>query len=235
MIAWAIGLFILGASYGSVLGDLESFIKDNEMLANLLKPVEGFSLTEQFITMLMSIMAMISTIPALMAMLKIIGEEKKNRTEQLLALAVSRTRLLGSSFIVSIVVAFVMLSLTAIGMWSASIAVMDDGIALGTLYGAAIVYLPAMWIMIGIAVLLGGIAPKLTGLSWIYLLYSFIVVYLGGLLQFPEWLGKLSPFGQIPKLPVEDMDFMRASILTIIAGVITAVGFIGYNKRDIQG
>ena len=36
MIAWAIGLFILGASYGSVLGDLESFIKDNEMLADLL-------------------------------------------------------------------------------------------------------------------------------------------------------------------------------------------------------
>ena len=54
----------------------------------------------------------------------------------------------------SIVVAFVMLSLTAIGMWSASIAVMDDGIALGTLYSAAMVYLPAMWIMIGIAVLL---------------------------------------------------------------------------------
>ena len=73
-------------------------------------------------------MAMISTIPALMAMLKIIGEEKKNRTEQLLGLAVSRTRLLGSSFVVSIVVAFVMLSLTAIGMWSASTAVMDDGI-----------------------------------------------------------------------------------------------------------
>ena len=32
IIAWAIGLFILGASYGSVLGDLESFFKDNEML-----------------------------------------------------------------------------------------------------------------------------------------------------------------------------------------------------------
>ena len=61
------------------------FLKDNEMLAELLTPVEGFSLTEQFITMLMSIMAMISTIPALMAMLKIIGEEKKNRTEHLLS------------------------------------------------------------------------------------------------------------------------------------------------------
>ena len=119
--------------------------------------------------MLMSIMAMISTIPALMAMLKLIGEEKKNRTEHLLARAVSRTRLMGSSFVVSIVVAFVMLSLTAIGMWSASIAVMDDGIAFGTLYGAAIVYLPAMWIMIGIAVLLSRYCTEINGLELVIL------------------------------------------------------------------
>ncbi|MEG0260207.1 MAG: ABC transporter permease, partial [Lysinibacillus sp.] len=51
LIAWAIGIFILGASYGSVLGDLESFIKDIDMMGELLAPVEGFSLTEQFITM----------------------------------------------------------------------------------------------------------------------------------------------------------------------------------------
>ena len=31
------------------------------------------------------------------------------------------------------------------------------------------------------------------GLTWLYLGYSFIVVYLGGLLQFPEWMGKYRP------------------------------------------
>ncbi|MBS4179065.1 ABC transporter permease [Lederbergia citrea] len=231
LIAWSIGLFLLGASYGSVFGDLDSFFENIDILT----PVEGFSLTEQFITMLMSIMAMLSTIPALMAMLKLIGEEKKNRTEHLLSRAVSRTQLMGSSFLVSFVVAFVMPSLAAIGLWSAASAVMDDGIAFGTLYGAAMVYLPAIWIMIGIAVLVAGVAPKLTGLIWLYLTYSFVVVYLGGLLQFPKWLGKLSPFGQIPKLPVEDMDFPKAFMLTIIAIVITVIGFIGYNKRDIEG
>ena len=85
------------------------------MLAELLTPIEGFSLTDQFITMLMSIMAMLSTVPALMAMNKLIGEEKKNRTEHLLGRAVSRTRLMVSSYVVSIVTSFVMLSLAAIG------------------------------------------------------------------------------------------------------------------------
>ena len=235
LIAWAIGMFVLGASYGSVLGDLESFFTDNEMLQGLISPTGDFSLTEQFMTMLMSIMAMISTIPAIMAMNKLIGEEKKNRTEHLLARAVSRTRLIGSSFVVSIATSFVMLSLAAIGLWSAGNAVMEEGLALGRLYGAAMVYLPAMWIMIALAVLLTGLLPKFTGLSWIYLLYSFIVVYLGGLLQFPEWMGNLSPFGQVPQIPVEDMDFMKVIVLSTIAIVVTILGFIAYNKRDIHG
>src|SRR6185437_2867871 len=139
LIAWGIGMFILGASYGSVFGELESFFGDNEMLAELLAPIEGFSFTDQFIMMLMSIMAMLSTVPALMAMNKLIGEEKKNRTEHLLGRMVSRTRLMGSLFVVSIVTSFVMLSLAAIGLWSAGNAVMAEGLAFGTLYGAAMI------------------------------------------------------------------------------------------------
>ena len=102
-------------------------------------------------------------------------------------------------------------------------------------YSAAMVYLPAMWIMIGLAVLLIGIAPKVTSLIWLYLLYSFVVVYLGGLLKFPEWMRNLSPYGHVPQLPVEDPDFYDVSLLTIIAVVFVVVGFIGYTKRDIEG
>jgi ABC-2 type transport system permease protein len=112
---------------------------------------------------------------------------------------------------------------------------MDEGVAFGTIFSAAMVYLPAMWIMIGIAVLFTGFAPKLSGLTWLYLTYSILVVYLGGMLQFPEWMAKLTPFGHIPKLPVEDMDFMKVSMLTIIAILLLAAGFLGYNKRDIRG
>ncbi|WP_172370879.1 ABC transporter permease [Sporosarcina jiandibaonis] len=235
LIAWGIGMFILGASYGSVFGELETFFGDNEMLAELIAPIEGFSLTDQFIPMIMSIMAMLSTIPALMAMNKLIGEEKKNRTEHMLGRAVSRTRLIASSLVVSIVTSFVMLSLAAIGLWSAGNAVMEEGLEFGTLYGAAMVHLPAMWMIIGLAALFIGAVPKFIGLTWLYLIYSFIVVYLGGLLQLPDWLGNLSPFGQIPNIPVEDMDYMKVSILVVIAMFAAVIGFVGYNRRDIEG
>ncbi|PGZ15445.1 ABC transporter permease [Bacillus cereus] len=235
IIAWGIGLFILGASYGSILGDLESFFANNEMMAKMLTPVEGFSLTEQFLSTLMKVITMMCTIPPLMAMFKLKGEEKQNRTEHLLSRATSRSQVMGSYFIVSIISGFVMLSLAAIGLALAGNAVMKETISFSTFYSAAIVYLPAMWIMIGVAILFIGFAPKFSGLTWVYLTYSFFVIYLGGLFQLPKWMSNLTPFGYIPRLPVEEVDFVKFSILVVVAIVLMVLGFVGYNKRDIHG
>ncbi|WP_342599778.1 ABC transporter permease [Psychrobacillus sp. FSL H8-0483] len=235
LIAWAIGLFLLGASYGSVLGDLESFFKDVEMMEALITPVEGFTLTEQFIPMLMTVIAMFCTVPALLVVFKLKGEEKKNYTEHILSRAVSRSRTMGSYFIISIVTSIVMLLLAVLGLWFSSVVVMEDAISFSTIFKAAMVYLPAIWTMIGLAVFLVGFRPTNTSITWLYFIYSFIVVYLGALLQFPDWLRNLSPYGHIPQLPVEEMDFMAVSVLLIIAIVLSIFGFITYNKRDILG
>ncbi|MGM0875687.1 MAG: ABC transporter permease [Bacillota bacterium] len=235
IIAWAIGMYVLGASYGSVFGDLESFFSNNEMMTDLLTPVEGLSLTEQFLSMLMSVISMICTVPALMFMLKLKGEEKKNRIEHLLSRAVSRIKVIGSYLLLSMIFGFVMLFLALIGLWSAATSVMNDAIPFTMMFEAAMVYLPAIWMMIGLAVLLVGLFPEFTSLTWLYLGYSFLVVYLGGLLQFPEWMRKLSPFGQIPQLPVEEMNFLKVFTLTCLAVVLMVIGFIGYRKRDITG
>jgi ABC-2 type transport system permease protein len=48
-------------------------------------------------------------------------------------------------------------------------------------------------------------------------------------------MGRLSPFGHIPKLPVEDFDFAKISLLVVLAAGLMLAGFIGYNKRDLQG
>jgi len=235
IIAWVIGMLLLGLSYGSVLGDVESFFAGVELLESMLTPAGGLTVAEIFLAMIMSICVLISTIPVLMTMLRLKGEETRNRTEHLLGRAVSRTTLLGSYFLVSLIAGFVMLLSVVFGLWSAGNAVIEGGLAISMLIKAAMVYLPAVWIMLGATVLIYGIAPKFTGFVYLYLLFSFIVVYLGALLQFPAWLVHLSPFGLIPQIPVEDMNGMVVTIMTIIAFVLTIAGFIGYGKRDIQG
>lgn len=218
-------MFILGASYGSVMGDLETYIENLDLMQAILPAGEGFTLTEQFIPMLMSVISMVSAIPVLLMLLRLAAEERHNRTEPLLARAVSRSRLMGSYLAISVIVSPLLQLL----------AVMEEPLPLGMLLNAAMVYLPAMWVMIGPAILLIGILPQGTGLTWLYLGYSFFVVYLGSILQVPEWMATLSPFGHIPQLPVEDVDFVRLSVLTLIAMALTVIGFRGYRTRDIQG
>ncbi|MFE4522416.1 ABC transporter permease [Cytobacillus firmus] len=234
IISWAIGMFVLGASYGSVLGDLESFFSENEAMKQLLKPTEGITLVEQFIPMLMIVISLMATIPPVMAMNKLRGEEKKERIVHLLSRAVSRTKLLGSYFVISVINGFLMISLAALGLWAAGNSVVEGGLSFGMIFGAALSYYPAMLVMISLAVFLIGFLPKFTGLIWLYVLYSFIVLYLGGLFQFSDWIGSLSPFGHVPQAPIEEFTIVPLLLLCLAAGVLALAAFIGFNSRDIE-
>ena len=233
LVAWAFGMILLGASYGSVLGDLESFFSDIELMQDLLVQTEGFSLTEQFIPMLMSVMAIIGSIPVLMAILKLKAEEKNGRLEHVVGRAVPRNRLMGSYLLLSLFVSVVMLALAALGLGGVGNAMMEDDLSLGMFFSAALAYLPAVWVMIGIAALLIGWAKGLAGFIWLYLIFSFAVVYLGELLQFPEWVDKLSPYSHVPRIPIEDADYGSAAVLTGIAVILMITALIGYSNRDI--
>ena len=112
---------------------------------------------------------------------------------------------------------------------------MDGSLTFLDIFGSALVYLPAIWIVIGLAILLIGVAPKVTGLVWFYVIFCFIVVYLGGILDFPEWLKNVSAFDRIPQIPAENMNVMSMVALVLIFVMMMIIGFIGYNKRDISG
>lgn len=233
IIAWAIGMYILGVSYGSVFADFDSFFEGNEMMQELLIAAEGFSLVEQFIPMLLTVMAIASTIPALLIILKLKGEENKRRVEPILAASISRPTLLGAYVILSVVVGIVVLALSVIGIWSAGAIVMEEGLEFNMILGGAMAYIPAMLVMVGVAVLLIGCLPRLAGFVWLYLGFSFFVVYLGGILQIPEWTSNLSPFGYIPQLPIDEMSYGAVSALTGIALFLVVIGLIGYRRRDV--
>lgn len=234
IIVWTATIFILAAAYGSIFGDMESFIAGNELLSSIISADSGLSYTEQFATFLMAIMAMVSTIPILSFMLRARSQEKTGFAENVLTKAVSRGRQLGAYFSIAFVSTFVMQFLTAFGFWSVGSIVMEEAISFGTFFQAAFAYLPAMWVMLGVAMLLIAYLPGKTVLAWLYFGYSFLTMYLGSFAQFPEWAQKISPYGHVPKIPVEEMNAAALIALSGIAAVMVALGFIGYRKRDMQ-
>ncbi|MEJ6949478.1 ABC transporter permease [Natronospora cellulosivora (SeqCode)] len=235
IISWLIGAFVLGASYGSVAGDLDTFLEANEMYRQIFAIEGGLPILEQFISILMSVIAIICAVPAVLLFLKLKKEEMKNRTEHLYARAVSRNKVMGSFLAISLAVGFSTLFLAAFGLWATAATVMEDPISFSTIFNSAMIYLPSTFVIIGISGFLIGFFPKRTIISWVYLIYSFFVVYLGGILQFPDWMESLSPYGIVPQLPIDEMNWAIVIGVILIALFFTVAGFFGYNRRDLAG
>jgi ABC-2 type transport system permease protein len=124
---------------------------------------------------------------------------------------------------------FVFLALLALGFYGAA----GGGLALGSLLGATLSFLPALWVMAGLAAVLVGWLPKLYGAIWAIFAYSFVVFYFGRLFDLPQWAAKLSPLGNIAQLPAETFSLSPLLVLTLMAAVLTAAGVVGFRRRDI--
>lgn len=234
IISWLLGIFVIGLSYGSIFGEMDTFL-ENPVLAEVLPEVEGYSKEVLFLSFLNIIMSMLCAIPALIITLKIKGEENRGRIQHFLSKRISRNQIIGSYLFLAIVAAIFSLFLSGLGLWLAIIAVMENPISFGTIISSAIIYLPALLFMIGLSITLIGLYPKGSSLIWIYLGYTFFCLYLGEILGFPEWMKKLTPFGFIPQLPVDDVNYLTLSLMTIISIGFIFLGFLGYKKRDIYG
>lgn len=235
IIGWAVGMLVLGASYGSIYGEVESFIQTSELYQQMLPSVVGYSLLDQFTAMLLSVMSMIAAVPALLVVFKLRGEERANRTEHLLARAVSRSRLMGSFVGTALLTAVLMQVLSVLGLWAAASAVVENPFNLGEITAAALAYVPLIWILIGTGAALIGLAPKRAGLAWLYLGYTFFVMFIGKMLQLPAWLEKLTPWGYIPNVPLEPLKTGVLLLTLLTAAVLIGLGFYGYRKRDLYG
>jgi len=233
LFAWLAAMFMLGASYGSIQGDtLEQFIAESEFYQMMIGTNDTFSTAEMFTTMVNSIMALVCVVPALTAVLKLRSEEKEGRTEHVLARVVKREQYMAGYVGLGFVFAVLNQCATALGLYVSAMYVLPEPIALGFLMEANLVYLPAIWIMMGIAVLLTGWLPKATGAVWGYFGISFFAAFMGRILALPDWLMKITPFTYIPQLPADSVNYTTLALMTGIAVVLTVVGFVGYRERD---
>jgi len=262
IIVWVVGMFILGASYGTVAGEVDQFMASNEMWQQLmigpagieaatgagLSPEQildtikqevakkGYTLTELYMSTITNIMGVFTLVPLFIFMLRAKAEERDTRAELLIATPVSRIKYLagyaGIAFLSAVVIQFFM----TVGLYSMAIYELPDPSELSWqfMFSANMVYLPAQWIMLGLAILLLGLLPKATGIVWGYFTASLFIMFFGRMNIFPDWLQKLSPFGYVPQLPIDKINYLTLGLMTAIAAVMTVAGFFFYSKRDIN-
>lgn len=95
---------------------------------------------------------------------------------------------------------------------------------------------PALWVTVGVAAVLFGWLPRATAAAWLVPVYAFLIGYLGEILQFPDWMNDLSPFGHVPQLPANELDLAPLAVLTAVAVAVAllAAGLAGFRRRDLE-
>ena len=244
LVIWIIIMFVLAASYGAVIADIPSFVGDSpeylqvigipeEIVNSMTDAGKAKIIIDYFGLFVISMMTLICFIPVINAALKIRAEEREGRTEQIYALAVPRSKYLTAYVILAYLASILIQFATAVGLYSATSLLENNPFTFGGLMEAFLVYLPAIWVMVGVAVLIVGLFPKATGVVWGYYGFIFLVSFLGGMPDLlPPFLQNISPMKHIPQLPLDDMTFLPLIILTIISIILTAAGFVFYKKRD---
>ncbi|MGH3360468.1 MAG: ABC transporter permease [Nocardioidaceae bacterium] len=231
-IGWAIGLFAIGASYGSIGTDVEDIMGTGtaaDMMAQ-----GGGALTDSFYATTALMMALFGSAYAIQAALRLRGEESAGRIESLLATSLSRSRWLWSHALIVLLGSLVVVGLGGFGTGLMYGIMSDDLGQIPRLLGASLVHVPSTLVLAGVAITLVGVLPRFATAAWAALAFCVVVLIFGTVLDLPGWLVNLSPFQHSPMVPVADFDPTTVATIAVVAAGLFAAGTLGLRRRDIQ-
>jgi polyether ionophore transport system permease protein len=230
---WAVGLFVLGFVYGSIATDIEDFVGDNETLKQLMAAAGGASITDAYFGTAMLTCALIAAGFAVQSALRARTEETTLHAEYVLATRASRYRWLASHLTIAAAGSLAVLSAAGLGAGIPYAVQVSDPSQISRLLGAALAYLPAVWLLVGVVGALFGLAPRAAAATWALVGGYFVVGFLGDVLGLPRWVMNLSPFEQTPQLPAKPLTLTPLAVMLAISAALTAMGFLRFRRRDI--
>ena len=234
LFGWSLGLVAVGVVYGSVADSIGDMLEESPQLAAIFEQLGGEAgITDAFFATSMGILALIATAYAIRSVLRLRVEEEGLRAEPVLATATPRLRWAWSHVLFGILGPVVMLTAAGFASGATYGAIIGDvGGSATAVLEAALIQVPAVWVVVGVAVALYGLIPRASSLSWAVLVSSLLLGQLGQILQFPQWTLNLSPFSHIPRT-TEDLQIAPLVVLTGIGLLFIGLGLAGLQRRDI--
>jgi ABC-2 type transport system permease protein len=235
LLGWTLGFLVVGAAFGAVAESMVTVAEDNPDVASLIEDLGGSgTLVDVFIAAITSLVGVVVGAYAVQATLRLRTEETAHRAEPVLATAVPRARWAFSHILVALLGSVVVLAASGIAAGVAhGLRTGDLGTELPRVLGAALAHAPAVWVLIGVCVLLFGLVPRLSVLAWGVLALALVIGQFGEVLQLDQWALNLSPFTHVPDLPAADFVALPLVVLLLAAAVSVALGVAGFRRRDL--
>ncbi len=233
IIGWTVALAITGLVFGAFTDALIDALGDMPEAF-----VELFGGTEDMIAGYLSYMAVfmayLVAAYAILAVVSLRSEETTGRGEPVLATPVSRWTWLGSNVAVTVGGIVVLSGVTGAANGLGAAIVTGDTSYVWELTAAGLNHIPAVLVVLSVAVLLFGVLPRAIQATWVIVGYGVVVGTFGPLLELPDAAYEVSPFEHAAEMPLEAFSLQPLVALTAIALVAAGVGMLAFRQRGIN-
>ena len=235
LLGWAIGFALVGVLIGGLASNVGSFLNNPNARDFITKLGGEKGLIDAFLCVEIAFAAIAASAYGIQVVLGLHAEETGRRAEPLLATAVGRVRWTMSHVVIALAGTTLLMTLVGLGAGLVRAGQTGDVADAGRVLAAALVQLPAVWILSAIAVAAFGLAPRFVSIGWVALAAFVLLGELGPLIKLSHWVMDLSPYAHVPKLPGGSFSATPVAALTCVALLLGAAGLAGVRRRDIGG
>jgi polyether ionophore transport system permease protein len=235
LLAWTVGFAVYGVAIGGLADGVTAIVGTSDSTRRILTEMGGEKgLVDAFLAAAMGILGLVVAGYAVQAVLRLRVEETALRAEPVLATRIGRIRWAWSHVLFAVAGSIAILTAAGLGAGLAhGLRSHDVARQLRQVLGAALVQVPATWVLAGVTLALFGLAPRFTAVAWGVLGAWLLLGQLGPVLKLSQWAMDLSPFTHVPKLPGSALSPAPLVGLTVVAALAAAAGLGGFRHRDI--
>jgi len=231
--AWAAVFVVVGLVFGGLTSSVSSFLTSPQATDFIIKLGGVQGVRDAFLATELGMTGVMAAVYGVQAAMRLRSEEAALRTEPLLATAVGRTKWAWSHLAIAVVGAALLLVAAGVSAGLVSALQVGDIDQFGRVLVAALVQIPAVWLIIGIVVAAFGLVPRLIVVGWVALAGFVLLGEFGALFDLSRVIMDISPFTHVPRMPGGDFAVAPLLWLTAIAAGLFVLGLAGFRRRDV--
>ncbi|WP_433828206.1 ABC transporter permease [Actinoplanes sp. CA-015351] len=227
LVGWTAGFAALGLVFGGVGSSVVQLAADSGGVDEVFSRIGGSgAVTDAYFATTAAVCGLIAACYAVQAALRMRDEEQSGHAEPVLSTSVGRFAWGASHLLFALL--------------GPAVALLAQGLLAGVVHGtpgpvlaASLAQLPAVWVLAGVTMLLVGTWPKMASLAWGVIAACVLLLLVGSLLKFDQWVLDLSPFTHVPHLPGGTFTPLPLVLLTAVAAALGGLGLLSLRRRDI--
>lgn len=225
LVLWSAACLALGILFGAIAPNLQGMLEQMNV-QELMDHLGG-----ALIAAILLVAGIVITCYGVTVITHAAEDETSGRSELLLSTGASRGSVWRAVAAISLGGTAWLLVAVGLGLW------LGYGFAGGdrpwTAILAALAWVPAVWVVVALALLCHAWGPRRAALGWAAVGLSVFVSLAGDLLHFPDWLVGLSPYAAVPQYPVDSWSWSPLIALGAVAAAVCVAAWLRFERRDI--